>query len=150
MGARTATSRLDGVDVCVVGGGLGGLSAACFLADSGAEVTLLEKNEQVGGRASRLETEGFVFDMGPSWYLMPDVFERFFGHFDRTPGDYYDLERLDPHYRIFFKDGTEVDIDPDRAVNRELFEDIEPGAGEAFDSYLATSERHYQIGRAHV
>ncbi len=148
---------LSDQQVVVVGGGIGGLSTACYLADAGADVTLLEKNEQLGGRASRLEREGFVFDMGPSWYLMPDVFERFFDHFDRTPEEFYELERLDPHYRIFFKDGEasddgaetgrrsdKVDISPNRAENRELFESIEPGAGEAFDSYLSTSETHYE------
>jgi len=129
--------------VVVVGSGFGGLSAACHLAAAGCDVTVVEKNEQLGGRASRLSREGFRFDMGPSWYLMPDVFERFFGHFDRHPADYYDLERLDPHYRIFFKDGQQVDVDPDRPKNRELFESIEPGAGEAFEEYLETSERHY-------
>jgi len=133
-----------GESVVVVGGGIGGLSAACHLADAGLDVTVVEKNEQLGGRASRLSRDGFRFDMGPSWYLMPDVFERFFGHFDREPGDYYGLDRLDPHYRIFFKDGETVDIDPDRSVNRERFEAIEPGAGEAFDEYLATSKRHYE------
>ncbi|WP_158057250.1 phytoene desaturase family protein [Halorussus halophilus] len=89
--------------VVVVGSGFGGLSSACYLADTGADVLVVEKNEQLGGRASVLEADGFRFDMGPSWYLMPDVFERFFGHFDRTPSDYYELEHLDPHYRIFTK-----------------------------------------------
>ena len=140
----TATTQSPSESVVVVGGGFGGLSAACHLADAGFDVTLLEKNEQLGGRASRLTKDGFRFDMGPSWYLMPDVFERFFGHFGKTPGDYYGLERLDPHYRIFFKDGERVDVDPDREINRARFESIEPGAGEAFDEYLATSKRHYE------
>ncbi|MFB6140185.1 MAG: phytoene desaturase family protein [Halosimplex sp.] len=183
----TGRSTAADESVTVVGGGVGGLSAAAYLADAGLDVTLLEKNDQLGGRASRLEAQGFRFDMGPSWYLMPDVFERFFGHFGKTPDDYYELERLDPHYRIFFKgetrsvsdtssrrgrregegdrsepsesasgersgpravettgDGERIDVAADRAKNRELFESIEPGAGEAFEEYLATSERHYE------
>ncbi|MFB6128452.1 MAG: phytoene desaturase family protein [Halorhabdus sp.] len=131
-------------DVTVVGGGFGGLSAACHLADAGIDVTIVEKNEAVGGRASRLERDGFVFDMGPSWYLMPEVFERFFAHFGHEPAEYYELQRLDPHYKIYFKDGDEIDISADRTENRELFESYEEGAGEAFDEYLATSQRHYE------
>jgi phytoene desaturase len=137
-------SDLDGTQVVVVGGGFGGLSAACYLADAGADVRLLEKNEQLGGRASRLEKDGFTFDMGPSWYLMPDVFERFFDHFGKHPSDYYDLEPLDPHYRIFFKDGDSCEARGDHEYMRELFESYEPGAGEAFDEYLETSQRHYE------
>ncbi|PSP42104.1 phytoene desaturase, partial [Halobacteriales archaeon QH_2_66_30] len=137
-------SDLDGTQVVVVGGGFGGLSAACYLADAGADVRVLEKNEQFGGRASRLETEGFKFDMGPSWYLMPDVFERFFAKFDKQPSDYYELEQLDPHYRIFFKDGDSCDARGDHEYMRDLFESYEPGASEAFDKYLETSQRHYE------
>ncbi|ELZ29992.1 phytoene desaturase family protein [Halorubrum distributum] len=143
---------IDGVageSVVVIGGGFGGLSTACYLADAGADVTLLEKNEQLGGRASRLEVDGFRFDMGPSWYLMPDVFERFFGHFGRSPDEFYELERLDPHYRVFWKDGDKVDVLPDREENREIFESYEPGAGEAFDAYLEESQRTYEIGMEH-
>ncbi|OYR78892.1 phytoene dehydrogenase [Halorubrum distributum] len=138
-----------GESVVVIGGGFGGLSTACYLADAGADVTLLEKNEQLGGRASRLEVDGFRFDMGPSWYLMPDVFERFFGHFGRSPDEFYELERLDPHYRVFWKDGDKVDVLPDREENREIFESYEPGAGEAFDAYLEESQRTYEIGMEH-
>jgi phytoene desaturase len=149
MDSVSDLSALEGASVVVVGGGFGGLSTACYLANAGADVTLLEKNEQLGGRASRLERDGFRFDMGPSWYLMPDVFERFFGHFDRTPSDYYSLTRLDPHYRIFFKDGDRVDMVPDLERNRETFESYEPGAGEVFDEYLRKSERNYEIGMEH-
>ncbi|GAB3418733.1 phytoene desaturase family protein [Haloparvum alkalitolerans] len=140
---------LAGESVAVIGGGFGGLSTACYLADAGADVTLLEKNEQLGGRASRLEAEGFRFDMGPSWYLMPDVFERFFGHFDRAPSDYYTLSRLDPHYRVFWKDGDSVDVLPDLEANKELFESYEPGAAEALERYLEKSERNYEVGMEH-
>ncbi|EMA22066.1 carotenoid 3,4-desaturase [Haloarcula marismortui] len=137
-------SDLSGEDVTVVGGGIGGLSAACYLADADANVSLLEKNEQLGGRASRLEVDGFRFDMGPSWYLMPDVFERFFAYFGKEPRDYYDLQRLDPHYRVFFKDGDQIDVTGDNDQMAQKFEEYEPGAGEAFRDYLATSERHYE------
>ena len=149
MDSLSDLRSLDGADVVVIGGGFGGLSTACYLADAGADVTLLEKNEQLGGRASRLEVDGFRFDMGPSWYLMPDVFERFFGHFGHEPSEYYDLTRLDPHYRIFFKDGDRVDMVPDLEANREVFESYEPGAGERFDEYLAKSKENYEVGMEH-
>jgi phytoene desaturase len=138
-------SPLAGRSVGVIGSGFGGLSTACYLADAGADVTVLEKNEQLGGRASRLEADGFRFDMGPSWYLMPDVFERFFAHFGKEPSDYYTLSRLDPHYRIFFKDGDRVDIVPDVEANVETFESYERGAGEKLREYLDTSETHYDV-----
>ncbi|QIB75026.1 phytoene desaturase [Halogeometricum borinquense] len=149
MNAVSDLSVLDGTSVVVVGGGFGGLSTACYLADAGATVTVLEKNEQLGGRASRLERDGFRFDMGPSWYLMPDVFEDFFGYFDRTPSDYYELTRLDPHYRIFFKDGDRVDMVPDLEQNRETFEAYEPGAGKQFENYLQKAEKNYEVGMEH-
>ncbi|MFB6108452.1 MAG: phytoene desaturase family protein [Haloplanus sp.] len=132
--------------VVVVGSGFGGLSTACYLADAGDDVTVLERNEQLGGRASRRRAEGFRFDMGPSWYLMPDVFEDFFGDFGRTPEQYYGLERLDPHYRIFFKDGDRVDLVPDVAENKEVFESYEPGAGEALERYLERAAYTYEVG----
>jgi len=140
---------LEGRSVAVVGSGFGGLSTACYLADAGADVTVVEKNDQLGGRASVLERDGFRFDMGPSWYLMPDVFERFFGHFDRAPGDYYDLEHLDPHYKIFFKDGDEVTVTADREATKAAFEAYETGAGDALDAYLAEAEETYDIGMEH-
>jgi phytoene desaturase len=142
-------SAVEGKDVVVIGSGFGGLSTACYLADAGADVTVVEKNEQLGGRASRLEVDGFSFDMGPSWYLMPDVFERFFGHFGKQPDDYYSLSRLDPHYRIFFKDGDQVDLLPDVEANKELFESYEPGAGEALSNYLDKSQYTYEVGMEH-
>lgn len=132
--------------IVVVGGGFGGLSTACFLADKGYEVELIEKNETVGGRASVLEEDGYRFDMGPSWYLMPDIFERFFNKFDHEPEDFYELNRLDPNYRIFFKDGDVMDVPADPEEASELFETYEDGAGEAFQRYLDKSEETYEIG----
>ena len=154
MNSDTAASKRDGdglasTDIVVVGGGFGGLSAACYLAAAGAAVTVVEKNDQLGGRASRLHREGFRFDMGPSWYLMPDVFERFFAHFDREPGDYYDLERLDPHYRIFFKDGDRLDATGDLAEMRQLFDSYEDGAGDALVEYLDGAREAYEVGMEH-
>ena len=136
---------LNGRSAIVVGGGVGGLAAACYMARAGARVRVLEKNEQWGGRACRLVEDGFSFDMGPSWYLMPDVFERFFGHFNRHPDDLLTLHRLDPHYRIFWKDGTRYDIPPQPDAAAEVFESIEPGAKQSFLDYLARSKVNYEI-----
>ena len=135
--------------VVVIGGGVGGLATACYLADAGADVRVVEKNEQLGGLASRLEADGFRFDMGPSWYLMPDVFERFFADFDRTPSEYYELTHLDPHYRIFFKDDDRVDITPDLERTKAVFEGYESGAGETLERYLGTSRENYEVGMKH-
>ncbi|WP_414838290.1 phytoene desaturase family protein [Candidatus Nanosalina sp. VS9-1] len=132
--------------IVVIGGGFGGLSAACFLGKKGFEVELVEKNDSVGGRASVLEEDGYRFDMGPSWYLMPDIFERFFNRFDRDPEDFYSLTRLDPNYSIFFKDGDRMDVPADPEEASELFETYEDGAGEAFQRYLEKSEETYDIG----
>jgi len=140
---------LAGESVVVIGSGIGGLSTACYLADAGADVRVVEQNEQLGGRASRLERDGFRFDMGPSWYLMPDVFERFFDDFDRTPSEYYELTHLDPHYRIFFKDGDQVDITPELERTKSIFEEYEQGAGETLERYLEKSEENYEIGMRH-
>ncbi|MFP8952132.1 phytoene desaturase family protein [Natrialbaceae archaeon A-arb3/5] len=140
---------LAGESVVVIGAGIGGLSTACYLADAGADVCVIEKNEQLGGRASRLEQDGFRFDMGPSWYLMPDVFERFFAEFDRTPTDYYELTHLDPHYRIFFKDGDEVTISSDIEQTKDVFESYESGAGDALERYLEKSRENYEVGMEH-
>ena len=132
--------------VVVIGAGFGGLSTACFLADEDFEVEVIEKNREVGGRASVLEEEGFRFDMGPSWYLMPDIFDRFFEKFDREASDFYSLTRLDPNYSIFFKDGDRMDVPADPEEAAELFETYEEGAGDAFRRYLEKSEETYEIG----
>ena len=140
-----SSDDLTDASLTVVGGGFGGLSAACYLADAGADVTILEKNDELGGRASTLERDGFKFDMGPSWYLMPDVFERFFGNFGREPADYYELEHLDPHYKVFFKDGDEVEIPKDPGLAEDVFEEYEENGAEKLRSYLDSSENNYEL-----
>jgi phytoene desaturase len=160
-------NALAGRSVIVVGAGFGGLSTAAYLADAGANVTVLEKNESLGGRAEVMEQDGFRFDMGPSWYLMPDAFERFFGHFGREPAEFYELTHLDPHYRLFFKenvgpgpdgdppgvtqrpDGDRIDITRDLEQSVELFEAYEEGAGDALQRYLEQSKENYEIGMEH-
>ncbi|WP_324755941.1 phytoene desaturase family protein [Haloarcula sp. GH36] len=147
-----AAAPLAGRSATVVGAGFGGLATACYLADAGADVTVLERHDRPGGHANRIEDDGFTFDTGPSWYLMPDVFERFFGHFDRDPGDYYDLVHLDPQYRVVWKGGADgevadsVDMRPDMDHNRRVFRSYEAGADDALDEYLAEAEHTYEVG----
>lgn len=136
--------------VAIIGGGFGGLATAAYLADAGADVRLFERHDRLGGHAGVLERDGFRFDTGPSWYLMPDVFERFFGHFDRTPEEYYTLERLDPQYRVFWKDGDRVSIRPNRENVHEVFDDYEPGAGDALEAYLDAAEENYELAMNRV
>ena len=136
--------RLDDT-VTIVGGGIGGLSAACYLAKAGAEVTLLEQHEDLGGVAGSFEIDGFRFDSGPSWYLMPDVFERFFRHFDRSVEDAYTLERLDPSYRIFWKDGDRLDVPAAPEALAPKLEAYEDGAADAFRRYLHHAEEVYEL-----
>ena len=142
----TGREALAGESVVVVGAGFGGLSAACHLADRGADVELIERHDRVGGVANRIEVDGFRFDTGPSWYLMPETFERFFGAFDRSPEDYYDLTRLDPQYRLFWRDGDRADVPADLDAVRALFESYEDGAAAALDRYLDGAETAYEVG----
>jgi len=137
---------LAGESVVVVGAGFGGLSAAAHLADRGADVEVVERDDRVGGVANRIEAEGFRFDTGPSWYLMPETFERFFGAFGRSPGDYYDLTRLDPQYRLFWRDGDRAEVPADRDAVRALFESYEAGAADALDDYLDGAAEAYEVG----
>ena len=129
----------------IIGAGFGGLAAAALLARDGNDVTVLEKNEQAGGRASVHRDKGFTFDMGPSWYLMPDVFERFFAEFGRTPADFFELRRLDPSYRIFFGDGRVVDVPADTEKSIALFDTFEDGGGEKLRRYLDSAKALYTI-----
>ena len=110
--------------VIVIGSGFAGLSAASFMASAGWKVTVIEKNSTPGGRARQLKENGFTFDMGPSFYWMPDVFERYFAQFGKKVSDYYSLQRLDPSYRIYWNDGY-TDMSADLSELKKVFESIE-------------------------
>lgn len=129
----------------MIGAGFGGLTAAILLARQGLDVTLLEKNEGPGGRAQVYRDGGFTFDMGPSWYLMPDIFDAFFARIGERAEDYYRVKRLDPSYRIFFGPEDHVDIASDLEKNVTLFESIEPGCGPRFREYLRVAEHKYDV-----
>lgn len=131
--------------VIVIGSGFAGLSAATFLAKSGWDVTVIEKNEGPGGRARKLVDQGFTFDMGPSFYWMPDVFERYFSHFGKKVSDYYNLKRLDPSYRIYWEEGYN-DIPASYDALSRLFESIEPGSAQKLAKYLKEAEYKYEVG----
>lgn len=131
--------------VIVIGSGFAGLSAASFMAKEGWEVTVIEKHTTPGGRARQLQASGFSFDMGPSWYWMPDVFERYFEQFGKKVSDYYTLERLDPSYRVYWDDGVS-DIPASYTELKQLFESIEPGAARQLDLFLKEAAYKYSVG----
>ncbi len=131
--------------VIIIGSGFAGLSAASFMAKAGWEVTVIEKHDMPGGRARQMKVDGFTFDMGPSWYWMPDVFERFFAQFGKSVSDYYQLKRLDPSYRVYWPDGP-IDIPADFTELKKLFETIEPGAGNQLDKFLEEAAYKYKVG----
>lgn len=130
--------------VTIIGGGLSSLAASCYLAKNNFDVTIVEKNDQVGGRLSCFEKDGFVFDMGPSWYWMPEVFEDFFKDFGKDISDYYNLKRLDPSYR-FYLDNTNVDFHSDINKIYKEFEKIEPGSSSKLGLFLKDAKMKYNI-----
>lgn len=132
--------------VVVIGAGFAGLSTACYLAKAGYRVTVLEKNDSAGGRARVFESNGFVFDMGPSWYWMPDVFEKFFADFGKKVSDYYQLLRLDPSYRVVFSKNDVWDIPADYSAFRNMLDAIEPGAAVKCDAFLKEAAYKYDVG----
>lgn len=131
--------------VIIIGSGFAGLSAASFMAKAGWDVTVFEKNGGPGGRARQLKENGFTFDMGPSFYWMPDVFERYFEKFGKKVSDYYSLIRLDPSYRIYWNDGM-TDMPADYNELKKVFEAIEPGSAEKLDQYLKGAAFKYELG----
>jgi len=129
----------------IIGSGFSGLSAACFLAEAGFDVTVLEKNASPGGRARKFQAAGFSFDMGPSWYWMPDVFESFFQHFGKRVADFYHLVRLDPSYRVVFGEDDWLDIPAGVDALCTLFDTLEPGSGASLKKFLHESQVKYEL-----
>jgi phytoene desaturase len=132
--------------VIVIGSGFAGLSVATHLAHQGYEVEVFEKNDSLGGRARKFEQDGFTFDMGPSWYWMPDVFERYFNKFGKSVSDYYDLIRLDPSYRIYFSEDHQMDLPASMQGMYELFEKYEPGSSSALKKFMTEAAYKYEVG----
>jgi phytoene desaturase len=131
--------------VIVIGSGFASLSAASFLAKDGYEVTVIEKLSGPGGRARQWKEQGFTFDMGPSFYWMPDVFENYFSKFGKKVSDYYSLHRLDPSYRVYWEDSY-TDLPASYEKLKETFESIEPGSAAQLDKYLKEALYKYEVG----
>ena len=132
-------------NIKIIGSGFSSLSAACYLAKEGHEVTVYEKNDSLGGRARQLKKEGFTFDMGPSWYWMPDVFERFFTDFDKKPSDYYELIKLSPAYRVYYGINDFITIADNLEEIVNTFEFIEKGSGKVLKKFMADAKNNYDI-----
>ncbi len=134
--------------VIVIGAGIGGLATACMLGKKGYTVTLIEKNEKVGGRANIYTEQGFTFDMGPSWYMMPDIFEHFFKLVGEDIKEHLTLKRLSPSYRIFLKSKKKhYDFYSDLEKTVATFETIESGSGDVLRGYMETTKYQYEIAR---
>lgn len=130
--------------VSIIGSGFSALSASCHLAKHGFDVTIYEKNDTVGGRARQLMKDGFTFDIGPSWYWMPDIFEKFFNHFGKSVSDYYELDKLSPAYKIFFLDDT-ITIGDTMDKICEEFERIEPNSSIELRRFISKAQDNYDI-----
>lgn len=131
--------------IIVIGSGFSSLAASSYLAQAGYEVVLLEKNDKVGGRANIFQKEGFKFDMGPTWYWMPDVFESFFADFGKAPSDYYHLEKLNPAYKVVFNEVDSVTIPDNLEEIYKIFETLEPGSSKVLRSFLKSAKFNYEV-----
>jgi len=131
--------------IIILGSGISSLSASCYLAQQGYDVTIYEKNSTVGGRARQLKKEGFTFDIGPTWYWMPDVFERFFADFGKKPSDYYNLKKLSPAYSVYFDTFDFVTIADNLDVIAQTFESIEKGSGAQLKEFIDEAKSNYDI-----
>lgn len=131
--------------IIIIGAGISGLSAACYLAKAGFEVEIYEKNTQTGGRARQLRKNGFVFDMGPTFYWMPDVFEKFFNDFGKKTSDYYELIRLNPGYEVYFGQKDSIALPADKEGIENIFEKYEPGSGTFLRKFLREAGFNYRV-----
>ena len=131
--------------IVIIGSGFSALAASCYLAQSGNNVTIYEKNSTIGGRARQLKKEGFTFDIGPTWYWMPDVFERFFNDFNKQPSDYYKLIKLSPAYQVYFDTLDFVTIADNLEEIITTFESIEKGSGKVLEKFMAEAQSNYNI-----
>ncbi|MDQ0968212.1 phytoene desaturase [Flavobacterium sp. W4I14] len=132
--------------VIIIGAGFAGLAAAALLAKYGCDVTVIEKNQMAGGRARTWQKDGFLFDMGPSWYWMPDVFENYYNIFNKTASDFYELKRLNPSYRIYFGKQDTIDVPATLADLYALFEKLEPGSSKNLKHFLDQAKYKYDVG----
>ena len=132
--------------IIVIGAGFSGLAASAVLAKKGYKVTLMDKNDQCGGRARTWEKDGFVFDMGPSWYWMPEVFENYFKLFGKKSSDFYDLKRLEPSYRIYFGENDFLDVPSSLNDLYETFEKLEAGSAKHLEKFLKEAQYKYETG----
>jgi len=131
--------------IAIIGSGFSALAASCYLAQQGNKVTLYEKNESIGGRARQFKKDGFTFDMGPSWYWMPDVFERFFQDFNKKTTDYYELIKLNPAYRVYFGVDDFINIYDNLEEIKTTFESIEKGSGHELETFIHQAKSNYDI-----
>ena len=134
-----------GKTVSIIGSGFSSLAAASYLAKEGYKVSVYEKNRELGGRARQFIKDGFTFDMGPSWYWMPDVFERFFEDFDKSPSDYYSLSKLSPAYKVFFEGGKSITIEDTLEKIYIAFEKEEKGSSKKLKKFIAQAQSNYDI-----
>lgn len=131
--------------ISIIGSGFSSLAAACYLAKDGNEVTIFEKNDTIGGRARQLKRDGFTFDIGPTWYWMPDVFERFFADFGKLPSDYYTLDKLNPAYSVYFDKDDYITIEDTLDKICAVFELEEPGSSLKLKKFIANAQDNYDV-----
>jgi len=129
--------------IAVIGGGFAGLSAASYLAKEGYNVSIFEKNNTVGGRNRKFSENGYTFEMGPSWYWMPEVFDKYFADFGQKRSDYYKLTKLNPSFSMIFKDQEKLDIPSEKEDLIKLFEEIELGAGKRLEAFMEDAKYKY-------